>query len=869
MFLHAGATVACTALMLAAVPAAHAQRLPSGVSPEHYTLTLEPDLKAATFTGDETIDVVLAQPSDTITLNAAQITFKKVTITANGKKQKANVTLDADKEQAAFHVAHTLPAGKAAIHILYSGILNDQLRGFYLSKTAKRNYAVTQFEPTDARRAFPSFDEPALKATYTTRLIVDTGDTAISNTNIISDKPGPTAGKHTILFATTPRMSTYLVAFLVGDFKCVSGESDGVPIRACATPDKVQLGTYAVKAAEFVLHYYDNYFGIKYPMPKLDMIAIPDFEAGAMENFGAITYRESDFLIDEKTASVNAKKRVATVVAHEMAHQWFGDMVTMQWWNNLWLNEGFATWMENKPVAAWHPEWKIPQDEALDLDGILNVDAGKVTRTIRANADTPAQINEMFDGITYQKGGAVLAMVENYLGKETFRRGVHNYLEAHLYANATAEDFWNAQTETSGKPVDKVMDSFVGLPGVPLLHFSAPQNGTVQVSQQRFFLSPDVHADHPQTWTIPVCFKTADEPKCELLTSKQQTLTVPSSAIFYGNAGDKGYYRSVYQPADYQAIVAKVETGLTPTERIGFAGNEWALMRSGRGSVGNYLDLADGLKNDSNAAVIDSLAGSIAAIDARIATEQDRKLLAAWVRQQFGPAYDRVKDLPPTASLEQHELRATLFGVLGGIGHDPKIIAESKRLTEMYIQDPASVDPAIARTALAIATENGDSHLFDQLQALSQTSTNPDVQTAALFSLANFHDPALMKRALDYATSGKVRNQDSVFFFVEALRSRDTRPDAWQYIQTNWDKVHAQLTTMMGAYLVGSAGSFCSADKLAEVNSFFSTHKVVAADRALKRADNAIQDCITLRSAQQPNLSAWLAKQDVQATAGD
>jgi aminopeptidase N len=321
--------IVALAVFLCTQPA-HAQRLPAGVTPVHYSLTLAPDLKAASFTGDETLDVTLEHPADAITLNAAEITFQKVTITAQGSTQTATVTLDAAKEQATFHVASMLPAGPVSLHILYTGILNSELRGFYLSKTARRNYAVTQFEPTDARRAFPSLDEPEFKATFTTRLIVDKGDTAISNTNMVSDTPGPVAGKHTILFATTPKMSTYLVAFLVGDFQCVSGASDGVPIRACATPDKAQMGRFAVQAAEFVLHYYDHYFGIKYPMPKLDMIAIPDFEAGAMENFGAITYRETDFLIDEKTAPLAAKKRVAIVVAHEMAHQWFGDMVTMQ-----------------------------------------------------------------------------------------------------------------------------------------------------------------------------------------------------------------------------------------------------------------------------------------------------------------------------------------------------------------------------------------------------------------------------------------------------------------------------------------------------------------------------------------------------------
>ncbi len=869
-FSLASLAAACAAL-IALMPASslQAQRLPTNVTPQHYSLTLAPDLKSATFTGKEEIDVTLAQPATGITLNAAQITFQNVTITAGGNTQTAKVSEDKATQEVTLQVPNEIPAGKATIKIQYTGILNGELRGFYLSKTSQRNYAVTQFEPTDARRAFPSFDEPAMKATFSTTLIVDKGDMAISNTNVVSDTPGPAPDKHTVRFATTPKMSTYLVAFLVGDFQCVSGSSDGVPIRVCATPDKVQLGTYALQGAEFFLHYYDNYFGIKYPMPKLDMIAIPDFEAGAMENFGAITYRETALLVDPKTASIDSKKIVATDVAHEMAHQWFGDMVTMQWWNNLWLNEGFATWMETKPVGAWKPDWHIAQDVALGTDGVLNYDAGKVTRAIRAKADTPSEINEMFDGITYQKGGAVLDMTENYEGEEVFRRGVHKYLSAHMYGNATAQDFWNAQTETSGKPIDKVMDSFIAQPGVPLLTFTAPQSGSTSASQQRFYLSPDIQATQPQTWTIPVCFKTAAgadaTPQCELLSSSQQTLAVPSAPIFYANANDKGYYRTEYAPADYNRILGAIENHLTPPERIGFAGNEWALMRSGRGSIADYMNLAAALRNDQNSGVIDDVANAVRTVDERIATPADRKLLAEWVREQFRPAYDRVKNITPSDTVEKRELRATLFAVLGEIGHDPQIIAEAQQLTQKYLANPASVEPSLARPALEIATANGDSHLFDQLQQLSKTSNNPEVQTTALFSLANFHDPALLRRALDYATSGQVRNQDSAFFFVIALRSRDTRPIAWEYMRKNWDKVHAQLTPLIGGALVGSTGSFCTADKAQEVQTFFAAHPVMAAERAVKRATDAIHDCTVLRAAQQAKLTSWLSGQNLAA----
>jgi aminopeptidase N len=524
---------------------ASAQRLPQVARPEHYSLQLTPNLKDAIFSGSETIDLVLAQPVEAITLNAAEIEFQSVTANVAGRELKATVTTDPGKEQATFAFPRTLPAGKLALKIEYTGILNNDLRGFYLSKTAKRNYAVTQFEATDARRAFPSFDEPAFKATFDIQLTVDKGDTVISNTNVISDTPGPVLGEHTVKFATTPRMSTYLVAFLVGDFQCVSGQSDGVPIRACATPDQVEMGRFAVKAAEFTLHYYDTYFGIKYPMPKLDMIAIPDFEAGAMENFGAITYRETALLIDEKTASLATKKLVAMVVAHEMAHQWFGDMVTMEWWNNIWLNEGFADWMENKPTAAWKPEWKIPEDVAKDVDATLNLDARRTTRTIRAEANTPDEINEMFDGITYNKGGAVIGMVENYLGEETFRQGVHNYLAAHMYGNSTAEDFWGAQTAVSHKPVDKIMESLIAQPGVPGLTFGALRDGKVQVSQRRFFLSPSMRDTSGERWTLPVCFKNpAGMDDCQVLSKDKQTFATPSADVFYPDANGKGYYRS-------------------------------------------------------------------------------------------------------------------------------------------------------------------------------------------------------------------------------------------------------------------------------------------------------------------------------------
>ncbi len=859
-------SILLAACLFAALPfAAQAQRLPGNATPEHYTLALTPDLKSATFTGDETIDVLLAAPAKTITLNAAEITFDSVTAQSKAGTQTAQVSEDKDKEQVTFTFPNQLPAGRAMLHIRYAGILNGQLRGFYLSKTARRNYAVTQFEPTDARRAFPSFDEPAEKATFSVSLTVDKGDTAISNTNIIADTAGPGADKHTLQFATTPKMSTYLVAFLVGDFVCTKGESDGVPIRACSTPDKLPLTTYAVKAAEFVLHYYDTYFGIKYPMPKLDMIAIPDFEAGAMENFGAITYRETDFLVDEQHGSIAAKERVAQVVAHEMAHQWFGDMVTMQWWNNLWLNEGFATWMENKPVAAWHPEWHVPEQEAVSLDETLDLDAQAVTRTIRAEANTPDEINEMFDGITYQKGGAVLGMVESYLGKEQFRKGVHNYLQAHMFGNATAEDFWNAQTEASHKPVDKIMASFIGQPGVPLVQFGEPNGGRVDASQSRFFLSPAAqraHAGDPaQTWTIPICIKSSGNAAvdCPLLSSAQGQLPVAPSDLFFANARGEGYYRSLYPDAVHAKLAAAIETGLQPAERISLLGDEWAQVRASRAKVGRSLDLAAATRGDDSSEVMETVYGDLRSIDTRLlATADEKTAFADWVRRTYKPELTKLGAPAAGDSPEKEQLRAELFSLVGSIGNDPDTIADARKLTAAYLANPDAVDPNLAPAALSIAAQHGDATLFDQLQKVFETANNPQRAEEALALLGAFEDPALIDRAMAYAASGKVKNQDSLFIFARALGNPSTHDVAWQYIQANWPAVSAQLTEMNGARVVSAAGSFCSADKAAEVNAFFTAHPVHAAARSLKRAESQIQDCEEFRSAQEGNVKSWL-----------
>src|SRR5271165_2536316 len=396
---------------LLACGGAVAQRLPGGANPNHYALTVQMNFANNTYDGDETIDLTLTKPSNTITLNAVEIDFHEVTATAGGQTQTAKVSSDEKNETATFAVDKPLPAGAATVHIKYTGHLNDKLRGFYLSTYKGKKYEVSQMEATDARVAFPCFDEPDYKATFDITAIVDKGDQAISNAQIVSDTPGP-GDKHTIKFAPSPKMSSYLVALTVGDWKCASDQVDGITLNVCTVPGKENLTRFPLDATKAILHYYNNYYAMKYPLPKLDQIAVPDFQAGAMENWGAIIYREAALLIDDKTASVGTKQDVADTIAHEVAHQWFGDLVTMKWWDDIWLNESFATFVSYKAMESIFPEWDMmTQYKAGRVSIAYAVDQLSFTHPINVEVKTPDQINEIFDDISYNKGGGVLKML--------------------------------------------------------------------------------------------------------------------------------------------------------------------------------------------------------------------------------------------------------------------------------------------------------------------------------------------------------------------------------------------------------------------------------------------------------------------------
>jgi len=847
---------------------ANAQRLPETARPENYKLTFTPDLESAKFEGDETITVRVLTPTSEITLNAIDIDFHEVTIASGGTTQKAKITPEKEKEMVVLSVEKPLAAGTATIHITYTGILNSEMRGLYLGKDDQgRKYASSQFESTDARRAFPSFDEPDYKATFDITAVADKGLTAISNQKVISDEPGP-GDKHTVRFATTAKMSSYLAALVVGNFEYVEGEADGIPIRVYATTGKKEMGKFALESAEHILSYYDKYFGIKYPYGKLDLVGIPDFSAGAMENTGCITFREVILLIDEKQGSVDLKKTIAGVIAHEMAHQWFGDLVTMKWWDDLWLNEGFATWMSSKPVDAWKPEWNFKLDDVSGTGGTLNVDALANTRPIHQAAETPAQIQELGDGIAYGKAAAVLRMVESYLGEETFRAGINAYLKQHQYANVTAEDFWDAQAKTSKKPVDRIMPTWVKQGGEPIVNVKAQCSGNstnVTLTQQRYYFDRSkFESPNDQLWQIPICLKgsASSGPKCELLTKKEETFTLSGCSNWVlANAGATGYYRVGYEPDAVRGLAHVAETKLSPGERISLQNDIWASVRVGREPVGDYLAFAQGLQDDRNRAVLEDVMGRLGYIGQYLVNESDRDSFRAWLRQYLTPMMKEVGWEPkPGESDEQQTLRARLLTALGQDARDPDALAEARKISDKALADPASVDHELAGAALPLAAIHGDSEFYDKVMAALKNTKSPEEYYTYFFTLPQFTDPRLLQRTLDFAISPDVRSQDALQLVTNVLGNPDGEKLAWDFIRQHWSEIGKAGGPYASAQVVQATSGFCEAGMRDQVTEFFNAHKIAAAERTYRQSVERINNCIDLKSQQESQLASWLGQ---------
>ncbi len=645
-------------------------RLPRTVIPSRYELTLAPYLEQAEFSGHQVIDVDVLQPVGEIVLNAAEIKIADVEMVRLDGSERAvatSIEYDEERERATFRFKETLAPGKWQLLTSYCGILNDDLRGFYRStfkddSGTEHVIATTQFEATDARRAFPCWDEPDLKATFSVALEVDPGLVAVSNAREISADPGDD-GTVVHQFAETMKMSTYLVAFVVGDFE-VQGpvEVSGVPLRVVHAPGKGHLAEFALEVGAFALDYFADYYEIPYPGDKLDLIAIPDFAAGAMENLGAVTFRETALLVDKERATRGELARVADVIAHELAHMWFGDLVTMKWWNGLWLNEAFASFMELKCVDAFRPEWNRWLTFAHERANAMDIDGLGSTRPVEYPVASPEDAEGMFDTLTYGKGSAVLRMLEQFLGEEAFRRGIAAYLDRHAYANTDTADLWEALESASGEPVGEIMDGWIYQGGYPQLSVERAEGG-YRVGQRQFrFLGKG-----DSSWKVPALYLTDDDGG-RLVVERSSFIPTTGDSLLL-NAGGDGFYRVSYPEPLLRALASGFKT-LQAAERYTLIADTWANVLGAETDAEEFLALVGGLGTETEPDVWAIAIGGLLELN-RIISSDDRPGLQKMVRDLVGR---RANELGwsafPDDSYQTRRLRALLLRTAGILGDD-------------------------------------------------------------------------------------------------------------------------------------------------------------------------------------------------------
>lgn len=828
---------------------ATAQRLPLIAMPEHYSLTFTPDLARETFEGDAAIRIRILQPTDHVVLNAAELSVQSTSLMISGREVSASAVPEPASETVRLQFSEPVKPGRAELRLAYRGTLNRQLRGFYISEANGRKYAVTQLEATDARRMFPSFDEPAFKATFSIIAIVDRDDSAISNGSITEVLPGPGPGRKTIVFAPTAKMSTYLVALAIGDFECTQPASSTMPLRICATPGNMALTGFAQNSASALLEYLNGYFAIDYPFQKLDLVAIPDFAAGAMENTGAIFFRESLLLIDPERASRAAQTRAALVIAHELAHQWFGNLVTMKWWDDLWLNEGFATWMEIKAVRAWRPDWQIELDELQGVQSAMRIDALPSTRSIRMMAHTPAEINELFDPIAYEKGAAVLRMIEAFVGDQAFRGGINAYLVPNQYDNATAEDFWTIATRATGRPIDRIMSSFVTQPGIPLVSVDAQcANGSTRVSAAQERYSPTIAASveatqQPTTWAIPVCFRMgggagSDDAVCELLDEPREMFTLDKCVPWISaNLAGRGYYRTAYSAEDLLELAA---ADLPAADTLALVTDETALLRTGIRDAATYLRAVESIASDvSSPAVLEAMASGLSYVREYFTTPQTRTAFAQWIRDELGP----LSESPESDA----RYRAARSALLGGVGRDASLLRSAHDAVAGYLAAPygeATIDPTVLDVLVRLAAVAGDEKLYERYRQRSESARTPEERYRFLHALAAFTEPRLLRRTAEYALSPAVRTQDAALLLARVMDNPVGRVVAWPLVQSEWQALEGRFGAFGGtSRIVESLGAFCSADALEDIRTFFHSHPIPEARRTLEQTLEEIQRC--------------------------
>ncbi len=844
-------------------------QLPKIVQPTAYTIDLALDVGAATFTGREDVAVTVRQPTDTIVLNQAGLAIAGATL--DGKPLA--VSEDQHAQTATLKLAAAAAAGPHALHVDYAGPIPQTPAGLYLDDYkaagdraggAAHRMVVTQFEVGDARRMFPGWDEPAFKATFTLNVTLP-DDLAIRANMPEASRSAAGPGRVRVSFPASPTMSSYLLALVAGHMSAVQGRAGSTGLAVWAPTGEEQTGRYALGAMTSVLPYYNDYFATAFPLPKLDALAIPgNYQAGAMENWGAMTFIDNALLYDPANSSPETKETVYLVVAHEMAHQWSGDLVTMGWWDGIWLNEGFATWMENKATDHFNPDWQVRAREHQDHERSMAFDATPSTHPMHYAIKNPDEAYTMFDLISYQKGSQVIRMIEDWLGPDTFRDGMRLYMRQHAYSNTTSDDLWADLTAVSHKPVAAVAGSFTDQPGIPLIAAAtACRDGATEVTltQSRF----TVHDPHPkpQVWQVPVEVQAvggapSDARQVVIVTDQ------PAHLRFTGcgepikvNADESGYFRTLYAAPAFAALVDGYG-GLGQADRANLLGDQYALFESGQQPMSSWLDLLGHLTDERSYTVWHDTIARIVQVDQLERGQPARDAWRSYTRGLLNPLLRRLGWTPKSGEpVLDTLLRPDVILTLGRLG-DREVAVEAQARYAAYRQDPAALPPSLREPVLMIVGMHADHATWEQLRDAGLVASNSEEKLRYFAAMGAAHDPALIAGFVPFAGSGAIPNGRIDRMLQSAAEYSDAPERVWAAVLAHQAPIRAHLTpwgqiTLLPGIARNSNDPAIAQALLAEPSASGSGGRIAAA-----RAVDAIGSNQALSARVQAALSQWL-----------
>lgn len=867
----AGSTLAATvAPARSAVTAATVTtQLPRGVVPTHYDLAFTPDADKLSFTASVKIDIDVAAPTRTITLQAADLTFAKVEIAGPGgaKGGAAKVSVDAQAQTATFTFDKPVAKGAHVLAIDYSGKIYKQAAGLfaldYDTDQGKKRALYTQFENSDARRFIPSWDEPFFKATYDMRVTVPTGQMAVGNMPI-AKRRDLGGGKTEVTFATSPKMSTYLLFFALGEFDRATAKVGDVEMGVITKKGDLAKADFALKSAGPILQWYNDYFGAPYPLPKLDHIAAPGQSQffGAMENWGAIFYFEY-YLLDDPAISTQADRQaIYTVVAHEMAHQWFGDLVTMSWWDDLWLNEGFASWMESRAAERFHPEWNAQLASVANRETAMGLDSLSTAHPVVQHVETVDQASQAFDAITYEKGEAVIRMLEAYVGPDAWRDGVRAYIKAHAHGSSTTDDLWVAVEKAAGKPITAIAHDFTLQPGIPLITVdtAACVAGKTPVTLTQGEFSRDKPTKTPLAWRVPVSAQVAGSSTVAktLVVGGKGALSVEGCGPVVVNAGQAGYFRTLYTPKAFAGVSASFAK-LPAIDQLGVISDAWALGLNGQQAVTDALDLAMATPADADPQVWGKVAAILTNIDGMYDGAAERAAFRKLALARLSPVFQQVGwTAKPGEPGPVATLRATLITSLGTLG-DAAVIAEAKRRYAADKTDPAAVPGPLRKPILAVVGRNADAAAWDALRAQAQAEKTPLIRDQLYTQLASAADPALAAKALALALTDEPSETLSANMISTVAK---LHPDlAFDFAVAHKDAVNGKVDAASRTKFIPALGK-ASADPamIDKVRAYAAANLPAGSRGEAEKSAASVADRIKTRKAALPQITVWVAK---------